>query len=71
MDADFVAETEGLSISALEDLLYFWEEMGSLAIWKANQIRDTLRGRYEKEEIDYWTTEWGLVRGHDGTRKND
>ena len=62
---DFMEETEGLSIPALEDLGRFWEELGAVAVFRVAEIRDTLRRRYEQEEMNYWFTDYGMVVHHD------
>ncbi len=62
MDADFLAQTEGLPTQALEDQLYFWEEFESVAKHRSQELREVLRHRYDQEEVSYWFTDFGFIR---------
>lgn len=62
MDADFVAETEGMETQALEDQLYFFEELESVAKRRSQALREVLRWRYDQQEVSYWFTDFGFVR---------
>ena len=68
-------ETESLTTDALEDLLRFWEELRAVANCRVEEIRQTLLQKYEREEVNYFFTEFGLIRGHEkgfyGTQAND
>lgn len=65
--AEFLEATEGLSVQALEDQLYYWEHLEGISKHRAQALREVLRARYEREEVSYFFTDYGFIRGHEGS----